>query len=122
MAEDIDQRKLLSALAHGSNFFSSFLASIIVPVAIILATDDQVTKKNAKAALNFQLTFWLYGIILFILAVVSFFTLAIGILPVIIIFGIFLAVFNLIMPIIGILQVLTNPYKSFHYPLTFKIF
>lgn len=122
MAEDIDQRKLLSALAHGSNFFSSLFASIAIPIVIIIATDDQVTKKNAKAALNFQLTFWLYGIILFILALVSVFTLAISILPVIIIFIIFLAVFNFIMPIIGILQVLTNPYKSFHYPLTFKIF
>lgn len=110
MAEDIDKRKLLSALSHGSIFFSALVVSIGVPIAILLISDDEITKDNAKEALNFQLNLFLYGIIFWILTFVLIGFVLLGILGLV----------NLIMPIIGILQVLTNPYKVYRYPLIFR--
>jgi len=111
MTEDIDKRKLLSALCHGSIFFGSLVVSIGIPIAILFITDDEVTKENAREALNFHFNLWLYEVIFIILAffLVGFILLGI------------LALVNLIMPIIGIVQVLTNPYKSFRYPFIFRL-
>ena len=111
MAEDIDKRKLFSALAHGSIFFSALVVSVGVPIAILLISDDEITKDNAKEALNFQFNLFLYGIIFGILTFILIGFALLGI----------LALVNLIMPIIGILQVLTNPYKVYHYPFIFRI-
>lgn len=111
MAEDIDKRKLLSALAHGSIFFSALVVSIGIPIVIILITEDEIAKENAKEALNFQLNLLIYGIIFSILTLVLIGWILLGILGLV----------NLIMPIIGILQVLTNPYKTYKYPFIFRI-
>lgn len=111
MAEDIDKRKVLSALAHGSIFFSALVVSIGVPIAIILITDDEITKSNAKEALNFQINLFLYGVIFGILIFVGIGLILLGI----------LAIVNFIMPIIDILKVLTNPYKSYRYPFIFRL-
>ena len=111
MTEDIDKRKLLSALCHGSIFFGSLVVSIGIPIAILFITDDEVTKENAREALNFHFNLWLYGIIFGILTVVLVGFVLLGILGLV----------NLIMPIIGIVQVLTNPYKSFRYPFIFRL-
>jgi len=111
MAEDIDKRKLLSALAHSSIFFSALVVSIGIPIVIILITEDEIAKENAKEALNFQLNLLIYGIIFSILTLVLIGWVLLGILGLV----------NLIMPIIGILQVLTNPYKTYKYPFIFRI-
>lgn len=111
MTEDIDKRKLLSALCHGSIFFGSLVVSVGIPIAILFITDDEVTKENAREALNFHFNLWLYGIIFGILTVVLIGFVLLGILGLV----------NLIMPIIGIVQVLTNPYKSFRYPFIFRL-
>ena len=110
MTEDIDKRKLLSALSHGSIFFSALVVSIGVPIAIVLISDDEITKDNAKEALNFQLNLFLYGIIFGILTFVLIGFVLLGVLGLV----------NLIMPIIGILQILTNPYKVYRYPFIFR--
>jgi len=111
MSEDIDKRKLLSALCHGSIFFGSLVVSVGIPIAILFITDDEVTKENAREALNFHFNLWLYGIIFGILTVVLIGFVLLGVLGLV----------NLIMPIIGIVQVLTNPYKSFRYPFIFRL-
>lgn len=111
MAEDIDKRKLLSALAHGSIFFSALIVSVGVPIAILFITDDEQTKENAREALNFQFNLFLYGIIFGILTIILIGYVLLGLLGLI----------NIIMPIIGILQVLTNPYKTFRYPFIFRL-
>lgn len=111
MTDDIDKRKLLSALAHGSIFFGTLVVSIGIPIAILFITDDEVTKENAREALNFHFNLWLYEIIFIILAflLIGFVLLWI------------LGIVNLVMPIIAILQVLTNPYKSYRYPFIFRL-
>ncbi|MEQ8468140.1 MAG: hypothetical protein RIC07_31775 [Coleofasciculus sp. E1-EBD-02] len=37
---DFDQRKLLSALCHGSIFLSSVVISVAIPIVILFVTDD----------------------------------------------------------------------------------
>lgn len=69
---DTDKRKLLSALAHGSIFFSGLLVSVIVPAAILFVAEDPIVKENAKEALNFHFNVWLYGVLLIPLSFITF--------------------------------------------------
>jgi uncharacterized protein len=69
---DSDKRKLLSALSHGSIFFSGLIVSVLVPAAILIVSDDAVVKENAKEALNFHFNVWLYGLILIPLSFITF--------------------------------------------------
>lgn len=108
---DMDKRKLLSALCHGSIFFSLFAVSIGVPIAILFISDDPVVKDNAKEALNFHFNVWLYGIIFAVLTIVliGFALLAI------------LQVVNIVMPVLAIIQSLGNPNQSYRYPFIFRL-
>ncbi|MEB3177660.1 MAG: DUF4870 domain-containing protein [Nostocaceae cyanobacterium] len=108
---DTDKRKLLSALSHGSIFFSLLGISIGIPIAILFVSDDPVVKENAKEALNFHFNVWLYGIIFGILTWVLIGFLLLGILQII----------NLVMPILAILQALSTPEKPFRYPFIFRL-
>lgn len=69
---DTDKRKLLSALSHGSIFFSAAVISVGVPIAVLFVSDDPIVKENAKEAINFHFNVWLYGVII---GVVAFLTL-----------------------------------------------
>lgn len=111
MTEEVDKRKLLSALAHGSIFFSAFVVSVGVPIVILFITEDEITKENAKEALNFQLNLFIYGVIFGILTLVLIGWLFLGILGLV----------NVIMPIIGIIQVLSNPDKVYKYPFILRL-
>ncbi|PSO50138.1 MAG: DUF4870 domain-containing protein [Cyanobacteria bacterium SW_9_44_58] len=111
MTDDIDKRKLLSALAHGSIFFSALVFSVGVPIVILFITEDEVTKENAREALNFHFNVWLYGIIFGILTLIVIGAILLGILGIVVI----------IMPIIAIVQVLNNPDKAYRYPFIFRL-
>ncbi|MBW4566375.1 MAG: DUF4870 domain-containing protein [Mojavia pulchra JT2-VF2] len=110
--EDLTQRKILSALSHGAIFFSSTIISIGIPIAILLISEDVVVKENAKEALNFYVTFYMYIIISMLL-----FIIIIG-LPLLIV----LLIVSLIMPIIAIAKVLSQPNVPYRYPLIFHLF
>lgn len=71
-ANDLDKRKLFSALAHASIFFSGLFISIGIPIALLFVSDDPVVKDNAKEAINFHFNVWLYGIILVPLSFITF--------------------------------------------------
>lgn len=71
-ASDLDKRKLLSALAHGSIFVSGLMISIAIPIALLFISDDAVVKDNAKEAINFHFNVWLYGVILIPLSFITF--------------------------------------------------
>jgi uncharacterized Tic20 family protein len=117
-----DNRKLLSALSHGSIFFSVTLLAIGVPIAILFLSDDPVVKDNSKEAINFHLNVWFLGAIIGgIIGFLSFITF--GLLGFILgpIIGIgFLLHWGL--TIWAILQCLSNPDKSVRYPFIFRIF
>ena len=51
---DPDKRKLLSGLCHGAIFISASFISVLIPVAILLISDDQVVKDNAKESLLYR--------------------------------------------------------------------
>lgn len=108
---DTDKRKLLSALSHGSIFFSGLVVSIGIPIAILFVSDDPAVKENAKEALNFHINLWFYGVIFGVLTFVL-----IGY-PLLAILGIV----NLVVPIFAIIKVLSEPEQTFRYPFIFRL-
>ncbi|PLZ99952.1 hypothetical protein CEN50_05365 [Fischerella thermalis CCMEE 5268] len=109
--EDLAQRKLLSALSHGAIFFSSLIVSIGIPIAILFISNDPIVKENAKESLNFHINLYIYALIFGLLSIIL-----IGI-P----FLIALWIVSLIMPIIAIVRVLSEPNLSYRYPLIFRL-
>jgi uncharacterized Tic20 family protein len=107
-----DKRRLLSALCHGSIFFSSLLVSVGIPFAIFFAAEDSVVKENAKEALNFHINLYIAAFICVLLISVL-----IGI-PLLFIVGLI----SFVMPIIGIVSVINNPSKPYRYPFIFRFF
>jgi uncharacterized protein len=110
-----DQRKLLSALCHGSIFFSSLVVSIGIPIAILLVSDDWVVRDNAREAINFHINLFLYGILAGILA----FT-VIGI-PAAIVIGIGLFICSWLLPIIAIVKTVENENQPYRYPFIWRV-
>lgn len=108
---DTDKRKILSALAHGSIFFGLLGIGIAIPIAILFVSDDPVVKDNAKEAINFHFNVWLYGIIFGVLTIVliGFALLAI------------LQIINFILPVLAIVQSLSNPDVPYRYPFIFRL-
>lgn len=97
-----DTVKILSVLNHLSGIFIGFLG----PLIFLLASEEKEVKKQAKAALNWQLSLLIYGIISTILIFVL-----IGI-PLLIILG----ALNIIFPIIAAIKASEN--HVWNYPLT----
>ena len=69
---DKDKRRLLSALSHGSIFFSTTLLSVGIPIAILFVSEDPIIKENAKEAINFHFNVWFYGAIIAVLGFITF--------------------------------------------------
>ncbi len=114
MEYDLDKRKLLSALCHGSIFFSSLVVSVAIPIAILLVSEDPIIKESAKEAINFHLNVWLYGVIVGTLAFLT-----LGLLGFIL--GPILLLFSWIPPVLAILQSLSTPNQSYRYPFIFRL-
>ncbi|MEQ8754744.1 MAG: DUF4870 domain-containing protein [Coleofasciculus sp. G1-WW12-02] len=108
---NFEQRKLLSALCHGSIFLSSALISVAIPIVILFVTDDPIVKANAKEALNFHINLYIYACISIVLIVVliGFFLLAL------------LGLVSLIMPILALIKVLDNANQPYRYPFIFRL-
>lgn len=108
---DFDQRKLLSALCHGSIFLSSVVISVAIPIVVLFVTDDPIVKANAKEALNFHINLYIYAFVSILLTVVL-----IGFL-----FLAILGIVSLIMPIIALIKVLDDPSQPYRYPFIFRL-
>lgn len=111
---DTDKRKLLSALCHGSIFFSALLISVVVPFAIWFVAEDPVVKDNAKEALNFHLNVWLYGAII---GGLSFITLGLAGF----ILGPIWFLLHWGLTVWAILQCLNHSERAVHYPFIFRL-
>jgi len=109
--ENVDQRKLLSALCHGAIFFSSMIVTIAIPIIILYTTEDSVVKANAKESLNFHINLYIYGLVAGMLTVIL-----IGI-PLLMA----LALISIVMPIIALVQVLNSPEQPYRYPFIFRL-
>jgi uncharacterized Tic20 family protein len=113
---ELEKRKLLSALCHGALFFSSTIVSIGIPIAILMASDDSVVKQNAKESLNFHINLYIYSLIFAFLIIV------IISIPRLVLLGIaMLGIASFIMPIIALIQVLGNPDRPYRYPFIFRL-
>ena len=106
---DPDKRKLLSALCHGATFINYTGLSIIIPIGILLTTEDPVVKANAREALNFHFNMWIYfaigGVTTFIL--IGFLIIGLA------------TIASIVFPILAILAVLKNENQSYKYPFIF---
>lgn len=71
-SSQLDKRKLLSAVSHGSIFISALVVSIAIPIGIYFASDDSVIQENAKEAINFHLNVWLIGAVIGVLSFLTF--------------------------------------------------
>ncbi len=110
--DDLTQRrKLLSALAHGAIFFSYTFIAIGIPIAILVISDDQVVKDNAKESINFHFNLYIYAAIFFLLIFV-----AIGI-PLLMLLG----VASFVLPIIAIVHSVSDPNKPYRYPFIYRL-
>ncbi|MEB3219646.1 MAG: DUF4870 domain-containing protein [Nostocales cyanobacterium 94392] len=109
--ENVDQRKLLSALCHGAIFFSSTIVTVAVPIVILFITEDSVVKANARESVNFHINLYIYGLVGVMLTVVL-----IGI-PLLMVLGLI----SIVMPIIALVQVLNSPEQPYRYPYIFRL-
>lgn len=111
---DQDKRKLLSALSHGSIFFSTLMFSIGVPIAILMISDDPVVKANAKEAINFSFNVWFWGLVI---GVLSFLTLGL--------LGFILIPLGFIwhwgFTVWAVMHTLNNPNEPFRYPFILRV-
>ena len=111
---NLDKRKLLSALAHGSIFISALVLSIGIPIAILSVSEDSIIKDNAKEAINFHINIWAIGIII---AVMSFFSFGLA--------GFVLGPIWLVvhwgLSIWAVIQCFQTPDLSFRYPFIFRV-
>ena len=107
-----EKRRLLSALCHGSIFFSTLLVSVGIPFAILFASEDSVVRENAKEALNFHINLYIAAFICFLLISVL-----IGV-PLLFVVGFI----SFVMPIIGIVSVMKAPNKPYRYPYIYRFF
>ena len=114
---DNDNRKVLSILSHASILLSSTVISVGVPIAILLVSKDTVVKKNAKEALNFYITFYIFATLLSILPFLFLGLRLSSVLKTVIPLFILFLIATLVMPIIAIVKVLENPDRSYRYPL-----
>ena len=109
---DSDKRKLLSSLCHGSIFLSSLVASVALPIAILVISDDPVVKYNDKEAINFHFNVWLYGLIFGLLCLLLIGYPLLGLLLIV----------HWTMPVLAILSCFRNPDQPYRYPFIFRVF
>lgn len=99
------EQKLLAALSHGGVFLA---APILIPLVVMLISNDDYVRTQAKEALIFQIGLIVAAVISGILVIVL-----VGFIGLI-----FVAIATVIMPIIAIISVLDG--KDYSYPITGK--
>jgi uncharacterized Tic20 family protein len=110
-AYDPDKRKLLNALSHGSIFFNALILAVGIPIAFLFLFEDPVVKDSAKEAINFHINMWfwltVFGILAWVLIGLPF----LGI----------LAIVQIVMPIVAIVNSITKPDTVFRYPFILRL-
>jgi uncharacterized protein len=107
---DLQTRKLLSALCHVSTFLTWFVAPFVIPIVILCVSTDSVVQANAKEAINYYISFLIYYTIAIILCFVLIgFVLLIP-----------LVILDFILPIVAIVKTLENPDRVYRYPSIFR--
>jgi uncharacterized Tic20 family protein/DNA-binding SARP family transcriptional activator len=105
-------RPILSVACHGSILFASGLLPIVIPIVILIVSQDTVVKDNAKEALNFYITVFVWAIALAILTVIL---IRISWVLTLLLWAL-LAIFSWVMPILAIVQCIQKSDKPVIYP------
>jgi len=108
---DPKQSQTLSVVAHVSALFSSVWVSVLVPILLLLMSEDEVVKANARQSLNFQINIIIWSIVSLILCLV-----VVGFVLLFVV-----AAASIIMPIIATIKCASNPGTVYRYPLCFPI-
>lgn len=87
------------------------MLSIAIPIVLMVISNDDVVKANAKESLNFHLNVFIYGLVFGLLSMI-----VIGI-PLLLMLGIA----TIVLPILAIVKILENPEKPYRYPFVFRI-
>ncbi len=120
LGADRGSRQMLSILCHAAPYISWVvpLASVVIPLVVLLSAQDRVVKQNAAEALNYALSVLLYGVLAFV--VLGLLALILGD-PRALTFPIFwvlaLAVVSLILPLLAIIHCARQPDRPYRYPL-----
>lgn len=85
--------------------------SIGIPLVILFTTNNPIVKAKAKESLNFHINLYIYALIFTLLIFV-----VIGI-PLLIV----LDIISFVMPIIALIQVLSEPNQPYDYPFVFRL-
>lgn len=109
--DETTQRKLLCIVSHGAGLLSFSIVSIAIPIVILMVSEDPIVQANAKEAVNFQLSLFIYGLVAVILCFVL-----IGFLLLIP-----LAILGWVLPILAIISCITDPDRPYHYPIIFHL-
>lgn len=106
-----DKRKILSILSHASILLGVTGIPIIIPLTIVIFSEDAIVIKNAKEVLNFCITYYILGIIAWLLV---FFIIGIPLL-------IWIIISSWIKPIIAIYRISQNSNYIHYYSSIFRL-
>lgn len=106
----MNNSKLLSVISHVACLFTSTILAIAVPVILLSIAEDEVSRANAREAINFQITMFIWAIVGLILSFVG-----VGVVILIAV-----AVGSIIGPIVKIIQVLNTPEQPARYSFIFR--
>ena len=99
------ESSFLSIIAHLCALFTSLFVSVLGPILILAAADDETVKQNARESLNFQLTMFIYGLISFALCLVF-----VGFIMLIVV-----GLWSIIAPIFAMIHVANHPETPHRY-------
>jgi tetratricopeptide (TPR) repeat protein len=105
-------RPILSVLCHGSLLLASGLLPLVIPIVILIVSQDTVVRDNAKESLSFFITMFVWAIAFAILCLIK-----IGFVLLILLW-----IFSVVMPIIAIVQCIQNPNEPVRYPFISHLF
>ena len=109
--------RMTAALCHAAALLGTMIGigQFLIPVVIMLASDSPFVVRQAKEALNFQISLWLWVAIMFGLVL---FTLGAGVF-VVIPMAIVFAVCAFLLPIIATIS--TAGGSAYRYPFIFRL-
>jgi uncharacterized Tic20 family protein len=108
---NLEKRKLLSALSHGALILNIAVLPLLIPIAVLVLSDDPIVQQNAREALNFVINIVVY-ICFFLL--LSFWGIGIPLL--------FLTFFvSWAMPIIAAVHAVTQLDRAYRYPFILRV-
>lgn len=108
---NLEKRKLLSAVSHGALLLDAAVLPLLIPIAVLVLSDDTIVQQNAKEALNFFINIIIY---VFLFGLLSFIVIGLPFL--------FLTLFiHWLMPIIAIVHALTQLDRPYRYPFILRV-